>query len=106
MNLAMQSARRIVVKVGSSLVTNDGRGVDAEAVDNWCRQMAQLAGEGREVVMVSSGAIAEGMKRLGWTVRPKEIHELQAAAAVGQMASRKFTKASCASTACAVRKSC
>jgi glutamate 5-kinase len=66
-------------------VTNEGRGVDAEAVGNWCRQMAVLAGQGREVVMVSSGAIAEGMKRLGWSVRPKEIHELQAAAAVGQM---------------------
>jgi glutamate 5-kinase len=81
----LQRARRIVVKVGSSLVTNDGRGLDAEAVGNWCRQMAALAGSGREVVMVSSGAIAEGMKRLGWAVRPKGIHELQAAAAVGQM---------------------
>ena len=85
MTAALQNARRIVVKVGSSLVTNEGRGVDAQAVDNWCRQMAALAREGREVVMVSSGAIAEGMKRLGWTVRPKELHELQAAAAVGQM---------------------
>ncbi len=85
MNDALRNARRIVVKVGSSLVTDEGRGVDAKAVGNWCRQMAALAREGREVVMVSSGAIAEGMKRLGWTVRPKEIHELQAAAAVGQM---------------------
>jgi glutamate 5-kinase len=85
MSDAMKRARRIVVKVGSSLVTNDGRGLDAEAVGNWCRQMAGLAAQGREVVMVSSGAIAEGMKRLGWAVRPKEIHELQAAAAVGQM---------------------
>ncbi len=82
---ALKIARRIVVKVGSSLVTNEGRGVDEQAVDNWCRQMAVLAREGREVVMVSSGAIAEGMKRLGWTKRPKELHELQAAAAVGQM---------------------
>ncbi len=81
----LRNARRIVVKVGSSLVTDEGRGVDAEAVGNWCRQMAVLAREGREVVMVSSGAIAEGMKRLGWAVRPKEVHELQAAAAVGQM---------------------
>jgi glutamate 5-kinase len=81
----LKTARRIVVKVGSSLVTNDGRGVDADAIDNWCRQLAALAQQGREVVMVSSGAIAEGMKRLGWTVRPKELHELQAAAAVGQM---------------------
>ncbi len=85
MSRALKNARRIVVKVGSSLVTNEGRGVDAEAVGNWCRQMAALAAQGREVVMVSSGAIAEGMKRLGWAARPKEIHELQAAAAVGQM---------------------
>ena len=85
MSEALLRARRIVVKVGSSLVTNEGRGVDAGAVGNWCRQMAILAAQGREVVMVSSGAIAEGMKRLGWSVRPKEIHELQAAAAVGQM---------------------
>jgi glutamate 5-kinase len=85
MSPALARARRIVVKVGSSLVTNEGRGVDAQAVGTWCRQMAQLASEGREVVMVSSGAVAEGMKRLGWTARPKEINELQAAAAVGQM---------------------
>ena len=85
MNLALKNAKRIVVKVGSSLVTNEGKGVDAQAVGNWCRQMAALAAEGREVIMVSSGAIAEGMKRLGWTTRPREIHELQAAAAVGQM---------------------
>ena len=77
--------RRIVVKVGSSLVTNEGRGVDGEAIGNWCRQLAALARQGREVVMVSSGAIAEGMKRLGWATRPRELHELQAAAAVGQM---------------------
>ena len=85
MSAAGKSARRIVVKVGSSLVTNEGRGVDAQAIDNWCRQLSALAKQGREVVMVSSGAIAEGMKRLGWTTRPKELHELQAAAAVGQM---------------------
>ena len=85
MNDELKNARRIVVKVGSSLVTNEGRGVDAEAIGNWCRQLAALAEGGREVVMVSSGAIAEGMKRLSWTTRPKELHELQAAAAVGQM---------------------
>ena len=85
MSVALQRARRIVVKVGSTLVTNDGRGLDADAVGNWCRQMAVLAAQGRDVVMVSSGAIAEGMKRLGWATRPQEIHELQAAAAVGQM---------------------
>ncbi len=81
----LKSARRIVVKVGSSLVTNEGRGIDGDAVGNWCRQLALLAGQGRELVMVSSGAIAEGMKRLGWRTRPTELNELQAAAAVGQM---------------------
>ncbi|WKB54731.1 glutamate 5-kinase [Eleftheria terrae] len=85
MSDVLKNARRIVVKVGSSLVTNEGRGVDAVAIGHWCRQLAALAGQGREVVMVSSGAIAEGMKRLGWAARPKELHELQAAAAVGQM---------------------
>ncbi len=81
----MRAARRIVVKVGSSLVTNEGRGLDEAAIEEWSRQISVLIGDGREVIMVSSGAIAEGMKRLGWTSRPKEIHELQAAAAVGQM---------------------
>ena len=81
----LREARRIVVKVGSSLVTNEGRGLDEQAIGEWCRQLATLVREGREVVMVSSGAIAEGMKRLGWRTRPHEIHELQAAAAVGQM---------------------
>jgi len=81
----LAGARRIVVKVGSSLVTDEGRGVDAAAIGNWARQLAALAAQGRELVMVSSGAIAEGMKRLGWTQRPRELHELQAAAAVGQM---------------------
>src|SRR5450830_1785052 len=86
----LRGARRIVVKVGSSLVTNEGRGLDAEAIGEWCRQLAALVngladGGKRELVMVSSGAIAEGMKRLGWTSRPSAIQELQAAAAVGQM---------------------
>jgi glutamate 5-kinase len=81
----LRQARRVVVKVGSSLVTNEGRGLDEAAIGEWCRQLAALAGEGREMVMVSSGAIAEGMKRLGWARRPGEVNELQAAAAVGQM---------------------
>jgi glutamate 5-kinase len=81
----LEGARRIVVKVGSSLVTNEGRGVDGEAIGNWARQLALLACQGRDLLMVSSGAVAEGMKRLGWAQRPKELHELQAAAAVGQM---------------------
>ncbi len=81
----LRDARRIVVKVGSSLVTNEGRGLDEEAIGEWCRQLSVLVRDGREIIMVSSGAIAEGMKRLGWTTRPQELHELQAAAAVGQM---------------------
>jgi glutamate 5-kinase len=81
----LRDARRIVVKVGSSLVTNEGRGLDEGAIGEWCRQMALLSSQGKEVVMVSSGAIAEGMKRLGWTTRPSEVPALQAAAAVGQM---------------------
>ena len=84
-SLVLRNAKRIVVKVGSSLVTNEGRGLDENAIGEWCRQMSLLVRSGCEVIMVSSGAIAEGMKRLGWTVRPHEIHELQAAAAVGQM---------------------
>ncbi len=84
-NDTLRNARRIVVKVGSSLVTNEGRGIDEAAIGLWCSQLAALAADKREVIMVSSGAIAEGMKRLGWISRPKEIHELQAAAAVGQM---------------------
>ena len=81
----LREARRIVVKVGSSLVTNEGRGLDEGAIGEWSRQLAALAEQGREVIMVSSGAIAEGMKRLGWTTRPQELDKLQAAAAVGQM---------------------
>ena len=79
------SARRIVVKVGSSLVTNDGRGLDHAAIGEWARQIALLKAQGKEVVLVSSGAIAEGMQRLGWAKRPSAVHEQQAAAAVGQM---------------------
>ena len=81
----LRDAKRIVVKVGSSLVTNEGRGLDEAAIGEWCRQMALLVRGGVEIIMVSSGAIAEGMKRLGWATRPHAIHELQAAAAVGQM---------------------
>jgi len=78
-------ASRIVVKVGSSLVTNEGRGIDHDAVARWAGEIAQLARQGKAVVLVSSGAIAEGMQRLGWPTRPRAIHDLQAAAAVGQM---------------------
>jgi len=81
----LTKAHRWVIKLGSSLVTNQGRGVDAQAVALFAAQMASLRDRGHEVVLVSSGAIAEGMKRLGWSQRPHEIHDLQAAAAVGQM---------------------
>ncbi len=81
----LRNAKRVVVKVGSSLVTNDGKGIDEHAIAHWARQLAALVGQGREVIMVSSGAVAEGMKRLGWRKRPSQVHELQAAAAVGQM---------------------
>jgi glutamate 5-kinase len=81
----VQTAQRLVVKVGSSLVTNEGKGLDADAISQWGAQIAQLRGLGKDVIMVSSGAIAEGMKRLGWSKRPTEMSELQAAAAVGQM---------------------
>lgn len=82
---AARKARRLVVKVGSALVTNAGLGLDHAALTGWAEQIARLRKEGREVVLVSSGAIAEGMQRLGWTRRPHALHELQAAAAVGQM---------------------
>src|ERR1700761_243877 len=85
MRSVIADAKRLVVKVGSSLVTNDGRGLDHEAIGRWAAQIAALREQGKEVVLVSSGAIAEGMQRLGWTKRPREIDELQAAAAVGQM---------------------
>jgi glutamate 5-kinase len=83
--MGIQNAKRIVVKVGSSLVTNNGEGLDHKAIANWAEQVAGLQKSGCEVLMVSSGAIAEGMQRLAWTQRPTEIHQLQAAAAVGQM---------------------
>jgi glutamate 5-kinase len=85
MNTVLTKCKRIVVKVGSSLVTNQGAGLDLKALGNWARQIAALNAGGHEVVLVSSGAIAEGMQRLGWKKRPASIHELQAAAAVGQM---------------------
>ena len=85
MKSILANSKRLVVKVGSSLVTNSGAGLDHAALDNWAAQIAQLKSMGREVVLVSSGAIAEGMQRLGWKKRPRAVHELQAAAAVGQM---------------------
>jgi glutamate 5-kinase len=85
MSTPVATATRIVVKVGSSLVTDEGRGLDHAAVGRWAEQIAHLKRSGKQVVLVSSGAIAEGIKRLGWTARPRAMNELQAAAAVGQM---------------------
>ncbi len=82
---ALKNTRCWVVKVGSSLLTNDGKGLDVDAIGSWVTQIAQLHGEGVNVVLVSSGAVAAGMWRLGWQCRPEAIHKLQAAAAVGQM---------------------
>jgi glutamate 5-kinase len=81
----IDKATTLVVKVGSSLVTNEGRGVDAAAIARLAEQIAGLGKLGRQTILVSSGAIAEGMQRLGWSKRPHAMHELQAAAAVGQM---------------------
>ena len=78
-------ASRLVIKVGSSLVTNEGRGIDHTAVARWAAEIARMTLGGKSIILVSSGAIAEGMQRLGWSMRPRAIHDLQAAAAVGQM---------------------
>ena len=85
MQSVIHASQRIVVKVGSSLVTNDGKGLDHAALSRWASEIADLTRRGKQVVLVSSGAIAEGLQRLGWATRPKAVHELQAAAAVGQM---------------------
>ena len=85
MKKTISEAKRIVVKVGSTLVTNNGEGLDRTAIATWAEQVSNLLKQGCQVLMVSSGAIAEGMQRLAWAVRPQEIHQLQAAAAVGQM---------------------
>ncbi|WP_026182524.1 glutamate 5-kinase [Leeia oryzae] len=85
MSSVIASASRIVIKVGSSLVTDEGKGLDQEALARWAKEIAELSRLGKQVVLVSSGAIAEGVKRLGWLKRPTTLHEKQAAAAVGQM---------------------
>lgn len=81
----LKTSRRWVVKIGSALLTNDGEGLDLAAIGRWVDQLAQLRRDGVEVVLVSSGSIAEGIVRLGWSKRPHEVYKLQAAAAVGQM---------------------
>jgi glutamate 5-kinase len=81
----LKNASRWVIKLGSSLLTNNGCGLRVESLQNWVNQIMELRKRGCEVVIVSSGAVAEGVTRLGWKQRPHSIHELQAAAAVGQM---------------------
>lgn len=81
----LQNSKTLIVKVGSSLVTNNGQGLDRTAIAAWAAQISALVAQGKHVVLVSSGAVAEGMQRLGWKKRPSAINELQAAAAVGQM---------------------
>ncbi len=77
--------RRWVVKIGSALLTAEGQGLDRQALGGWVDQMAGWLEQGNELVLVSSGAVAEGMCRMGWDKRPDTLHELQAAAAIGQM---------------------
>lgn len=81
----LKNARRWVIKIGSALLTQDGAGLDLPAIQSWVDQIAVLLDQGMEVVLVSSGAVAEGVSRLGWKQRPRALHDLQAAAAVGQM---------------------
>ena len=85
MSAVVQHSSCIVVKIGSSLLTNDGAGLDHGAIAGWVAQIAELKRHDKQVLLVSSGAIAEGLQRLGWKRRPHAVHELQAAAAVGQM---------------------
>lgn len=79
------NAKRIVVKIGSALLTDGGKGLNLNAIAIWVEQISALKQQGIEVILVSSGAVAEGMVRLGLKERPKHLHELQAAASVGQM---------------------
>ena len=81
----LASSQRIIVKIGSALLTGGGRGLDKPAIAGWVAQIAELCGQDREVVLVSSGSVAEGMARLGWKTRPQSLHQLQAAASIGQM---------------------
>ena len=82
MQSIVKHSQRLVIKVGSSLVTNQGKGLDHDALALWAAQIAQLKAMGKEILLVSSGAVAEGMARLGWDSRPAALHDLQAAAAV------------------------
>lgn len=82
---ALAESKRWVIKIGSSLITNEGQGLDTKAMQGWAEQIAKLRNQGKEIILVSSGAVAEGMARMGWNKRPHALHKLQAAAALGQM---------------------
>src|SRR6056300_1288087 len=82
---SLKKSKRWVIKIGSALLTRDGQGLNLDGIAAWVEQMVQLKNDGLEIVLVSSGAVAEGMCRLGLSQRPHALHELQAAAAVGQM---------------------
>ena len=79
-----KQAKRWIIKIGSALLTKDGKGLDYAAIEDWVKQIAQLRQQGIEVILVSSGSVAEGMSRMGWKTRPTKLAELQAAAAIGQ----------------------
>lgn len=84
-NKLISNAKRWVIKIGSALLTQDGKGLDYQAIQDWAEQVVKLRQQGIEIILVSSGAVAEGMSRMGWKTRPKTLYELQAAAAIGQM---------------------
>ncbi len=79
-----KQAKRWIIKIGSALLTKDGKGLDYSAIEDWTAQIAQLRQQGIEIILVSSGSVAEGMSRMGWATRPKNLAELQAVAAIGQ----------------------
>lgn len=97
---------RWVVKIGSALLTNDGQGLDQIAIAGWVDQLVELTRRGVEVILVSSGSVAEGMTRLGWSERPREIYRLQAAAAVGQWGWCRLTRPTSVATACIRHRCC
>jgi glutamate 5-kinase len=89
------NSKRWVIKVGSSLVTRDGQGLDHEQIASWVKQICALRQQGHHIVLVSSGSVVEGLVRLGWNKRPEALNDLQAAAAVGQMGLRSKTLFEC-----------
>ena len=103
-DVKVSDCQRWIIKIGSALLTNDGQGLAVDAIDAWVEQIATLRQAGREVLLVSSGAVAEGLSRLGWTQRPHALHELQAAAAIGQMGLVQAYVSR--STACILRRYC